>query len=646
MMQYNVDFLVAGLVFLSLVLYHFAVQNRLADTSSRIFMGFIVIGLLDIVFDLISSVLIAGADPELLILTKLSLTIFYLMQVLLPYGMFVYMRSLWTNVLDIRKGIISIFMIPTGIMVLMVFANYWTGIFFGFKNGVYYQGPLYSAVYLHALIYMVITALVSFRHRSVLGDRKLFAIWEVLALISACVVIQLIFMNPLVIGFGIALAISVFFYTINNPKEYTDNLTGVFDNRYFAIVAHGLIERKKMFHLITVDFQLLKRINSVYGNRIGNQILSDSARKIQEISGTQQVFRTHGNRFVILAYSFAEYEEVRNRIETAFDGSMEVNGEKITFPVTICGITDGAKLQNEDQLLAYIEYLSSLPSMRGESILIQDDEKIMRGFRYSVEIEAYLKTAIDEDLFEVYYQPVYSIKEKGYITLEALSRLSHPRLGPLSPEVFIAIAEKNGQIAQIGYLQFRRVCRFLAEHRELMLRIQNVKFNLSPAELMTKGHCERLLDTIRGFALPYSYFQFEITETVATEYSDSLYETIRTFTEVGIGLCLDDFGSGFANLNTVLKLPFNSIKVDRSLLAGIEEEPKNSLFYRNMVSVLQNMGYFVISEGVETKSEMELLASWGVNMIQGYYFSRPVGENEIVDLVLNRNPGYNMGNQG
>ena len=158
---------------------------------------------------------------------------------------------------------------------------------------------------------------------------------------------------------------------------------------------------------------------------------------------------------------------------------------------------------------------------------------------------------------------------------------------------------------------------------------------------MTKGHYERLIETIREHELPCSWFQFEITETVATEYSSSLYEIGRKITEAGIGLCLDDFGSGFANLNTVLKLPFSSIKLDRSLLVGIEEDSKSSLFYKNIVSVLQNMGYSVIAEGVETRSEMELLAGWGVDMIQGYYFSKPVGEKEILDIVLNQKAEYN-----
>ncbi len=631
--MFNIDFLIAGLICLLIVMYHFAVQNKLVDTSSRIFMGFIVVGILDIIFDILSSVLIDMADPNLEVLLKFSLTAFYLMQIYLPYGMFLYMRSLCDKITAPIHGFLRIMAVPPFVMGILIIANYWTGMFFSVNGESYTEGPFYPLVYIHALCYIVAALIFSIGNRKLLGRFRLSAICEVLAILMICVVIQLIWKNPLMIGFGIAMSISIFFFTINNPKEYTDNMTGVFDNRYFSVVVENLIERKRHFHVITVDFHLLKKVNTVYGNELGNQILVESARRLLLFSENGQVFRIHGNRFALITYSYKEYENTLRRIHRAFDKMLELAGKTISFPAIVCGITDGSKMGESDMLLSYMEYLASLPGVGGDSILIQDDERIMRGFRYANEVEAYLQTAIEKDLFEVVYQPVYSIKTGSYITLEALSRLSHPRLGPISPEVFINVAERNGQIDQIGCLQFERVCRFVRDHREMMETIHNIKFNLSPAELMANGHCEQLIQIIEKYDLPGSWFQFEITETVATEYSSSLYEISRKFTEAGIGLCLDDFGSGFANLNTVLKLPFHSIKLDRSLLTGIETEPKSALFYKNIVSVLKNMDYNVISEGVEKKSEVEFLSEWGVDMIQGYYFSKPLGEKAILELL-------------
>ena len=300
------------------------------------------------------------------------------------------------------------------------------------------------------------------------------------------------------------------------------------------------------------------------------------------------------------------------------------------------GILDinGEKMEKEDVLLAYIEYLISLVKRADETVVIQSDDRILEGFRYEKEVEHFLKTAVDKDLFEVYYQPVFWTKEDRYITLEALSRLKHPCMGMIPPDVFISIAERQGLIAQIGLLQFRRVCRFIKENEYMMKQIKNVKFNLSPSELLKPGHSQLLIDIVKEYELSPKYFQFEITETVATEYSESFCKAVEDFTNAGIGLCLDDFGSGYANLNAVLRLPFDVVKMDRSLLTGITCDEQAAVFYHSIVTVMQNMGYTIVAEGAETEEEVSLLREWGVDMVQGYYFSRPLPEVELLRLFM------------
>lgn len=317
-----------------------------------------------------------------------------------------------------------------------------------------------------------------------------------------------------------------------------------------------------------------------------------------------------------------------------FSQPLEINGNSISSPVAICGIIHAEELDSCEFLLGYLDYLSSLIASTSRTVLIQGDQKTLKGFRYTQEIEHFLQTALKEDLFEVYFQPVYSTGQKRYVTIEALSRLRHPTLGPVSPEVFISIAEKSDQIARLGLLQMRRICAFLKAHPQLMEQIQNVKINLSPIELLKKGHIQQLVNTIRDSGIPASYFSFEITETVATDYSENLWNTIDLFTSAGIGLCLDDFGSGYANLNSVLKLPFSVIKMDRSLLSDICTDEKAAALYRNTVSVLRNMGFTVVAEGVENSTELDLLSGWGVDMIQGFYFSPPVSCSKLLELLL------------
>ena len=630
-MDYNMDFLISALVFLLLILYHFLEQRKPGQANSRAFLFFMAVGIADILFDLISTILISWGDPHLRGATELSLLLLYLMQVLLPYTLFLYTQSLRRTARRVRPVLKAAWAVPAVLMELMVLGNHWSGLLFRVDaQGIYSRGPLYLATYLHALFYVLLCALSSILRYRELGPKRFASIWEFLIIVGTCVAVQAAFNYLLVTGFGISLGIAVLFLTINNPYQYTDNLTGVLDVQCFREIVQEKMVRGKKFHLLSVDLHQIKQVNMVLGTGAGNQMLMQAAQALQEASFSDLVFRVTGKRFLVILHTLEEYVAVRGRIQQHFSAISEQRSAENAFPVVICGVFDGELLGESDVLLAYLEYLISSVPRSAETTLIQGDEKTLRGFRYTQEIERFLDTALEQDLFEVYYQPVYSTEAGGYVSLEALSRLRHPNLGAVPPEVFIGIAEKNNRIAKIGLLQFRRVCRFIKDHPSLMTGIRNVKFNLSPAELLKSGYSRDLIGLIREYELSPSYFQFEITETVATRYSEDLYRAVTEFTQAGIGLCLDDFGSGYANLNTVLQLPFSEIKLDKSLLSGICDTPKIASFYRNIVSVLQDMGYQIVSEGGETKQELDLVCRWGVTMIQGYYFSKPLSEAEIL----------------
>ena len=637
-MAYNMDFLIAGLVFLLIILYHFVEQRRLDLDNNRTFFCFLLFGMADLCFDLICSILIMRARPALAGVSEFCLVILDLLQVLVPYTLLRYIQTLLERPAASRRpGLERLWALPPALMGLIILGNHWSGVLFTVDEaGRYLRGPLYMGMYVFAGAYILLIAGNSMFCARRLGRREMRTIWELLFLGGGCVALQAVFHDLLLSGFGIALSITVLFFTLNNPYRYTDSLTGAFDVKYFRELVQSQVGKGKRFHLVTVELSQVKRVNRVLGAGFGNQLLIQTAHMLQAPGERSQVFRITGKRFLVMTESIAVYESVCRRSQRCFAGPVQINGEPVYSPAVLCGVIDAQTLRDGDALLAYVEYLTALAQRTPETILIQGDEETLKGFRYTQEIESFLETALEQDRFEVYYQPVYSLRKGGYVTLEALSRLRHPTLGPVAPEVFIGIAEKSDQIARLGLLQMRRVCRFLKEHRELMEQIQNVKINLSPTELMKSGHAGRLIGIIREFGLKPSYFQFEITETVATEYSESLSRAAAEFVEAGIGLCLDDFGAGYANLNTVLKLPFSEIKLDKSLLVGICEDDRIASFYQSIVAALQNMGYAVIAEGVETPKELGLVSRWGVDLIQGYYFSRPLPGEALLSAVLDR----------
>lgn len=633
-MMYNADFLIAAVVILLLVLRNFLDQKRAEDLNSRIFLFFAVIGILDVIAELVSDYYITSGDGDFGLAAVVTTTIFYLFQALLPYALLCYIMTLHDNkLISVKKMLLA--GLATILLASIVLTNPFTEKLFYFDvSAGYVEGPWYRLMYYSALFHLAVILILVISWRKEFGSQKTKVILDILILCGCGVVIQLLHYPLLMTGFGMSLGILALFLTINNPNANRDSLTGVYNHLYLTRRSDELIAAGKSFHIITIYLYQLKHINKVAGVEGGDYILQLTAKKLEELCGSR-VFRITGKRFLVLTMSLQEYEYYITQIKKMFETDMQLDADssKPATPVILSGIVHGQKLGASGLMLEYAEYLESLSMQNGMIEVIQDDQQTMDGFLYNKKVEQYLRTAIAQDLFEVYYQPVYSTEKNDFVTLEALSRLHHPELGWIAPDVFIQIAEKNHMIEQITDLQFKRICMFINEHRGLMKKLFNIKVNLSSLDLMRSDCSSHFIRMMDDMDIQHDWIQFEITETVATEYNAGLGMVVDGFMAAGVRLYLDDFGSGYANLNTVMRLPFSAIKIDRTLLFDICNDKKRAMFYQSIIETFHRMGYSIVSEGVETEEEMSLLSSWGVDMIQGYYFSRPLPVEELLKLL-------------
>lgn len=633
MTSYNFDFLLAGQVILLMVLYHFFTQKRLDDRNNRIFCVMLLLGGLDVLAELSSVFCIMSGFDRSGTATAITTTVFYLFQALLPYVLVCYVWTLRNNkVVSVWQ--LALGGLPTLVLFCIILLNPFTRLLFYVDQEGYQGGPWYMLMYCSALCHILVALGMILLWRKDLGKRQVSILVEMLLLCSGGVVLQALDNSVLMTGFGMSLSILSLSLTINNPNTNTDSLTGLYDKQYLVRKLDELIAEKKEFHIITVSLYQLNHVNKLFGMEGGNQLLQGFAGLLQDHCGTE-IFRVSGKRFLMLSQSLQEYED-NLLVLRQFLGQEPRHGAELALlptPAVLTGILNAGKMGSGGAVIDYTEYLESLSQRTGATEVIQDDIKTLDSFLYSKEVENYLHRAVEKDLFEVYYQPVYSVQEQRFITLEALSRLHHPKLGWIAPDVFIQLAEKNRLIEQITELQLHRVCRFMQENQQVASCISNVKMNLSPLDLLRPNCSSHFIRIIDSYALPHSLFQFEVTETVATEYSKRLSLIAEQFRSAGIGLCLDDFGSGYANLNTVTQLPFSVIKLDRSLLFGICSDGRSASFYHSIVSTFQSMGYYVVAEGVETEAEVSLLRQWGVDMIQGYYFAKPLPPRELTDLL-------------
>lgn len=438
--------------------------------------------------------------------------------------------------------------IPTLVLVCIIFGNLKTGLLFSFDSSInYIRGPWYMLMYFSALCHLLAALILTCLWWKILGLSKVLVLIEILILLASGIIVQA-FCHQLL-------------------------MTGLYDKPYLLRKFSEMLSKRRIFHVITVNLYQIDHINKVTGVDGGDRLLLSVARQLHRLCG-DKVFRVSGKRFLIFTFSQEQFELYLDELEHLLLPDTAPSETSVSSPVIISGIFHAERFEDGGSILDYAQYLESLAPNTGFYETVRDTDRTMERFLYLKKVEQFLHTAITNDLFEVYYQPVYSLKEKRYITLEALSRLYHPELGWIPPDIFIQ------------------------EYPLLTDRLCNIKMNLSPLDLIQPNSSSRLIRLMDEYGVKHSFIQFEITETVATEYNSALNKAVDDFTDSGIGLCLDDLGSGYANLNTVMQLPFSAIKLDRSLLNKICEDPRSANFYHSIVSSFRNMGFHVISDSI------------------------------------------------
>lgn len=502
-MTTNIHYLIAAMAVLLVVIWQYSRQRQMDDRNSLMFRRLLSVVSLDVAAELVSTGFILYAPYSYGVGRMLSNTVFYLFQALLPLLLLYYVCTLCTSRVIAPTTVLRMG-IPTIALVFIILTNPFTEILFYFDSTGYRHGPWYLLLYVSALLHIAGAAVFVAVHRASVSRRTLTELLAVFALAALGIAAQAVNPSVLTTGFGLSLSILAMYLTINNPCACMDSLTGLNDKQYLLRRMDELTDAHKAFHIITVYAYQLDHINKVAGVQNGDEFLRRAAERMQEIAD-RNVFRISGKRFLLMTFSLREYETCLTRLRQLFHTQPD-DAQAAPTPVILCGVVNAEKLGTSGLVLDYAEYLESLVSRSGETQVIQNDRKTMDSFHYNKQVEQFLHRAIAEDLFEVYYQPVYSLHQQRFVTLEALSRLRHPELGWISPDIFIRLAEKNHLITQITELQLRRVCRFLCENPALRASIANVKINLSPLDLIQSESGSHLVRILGEYGLPCSCF--------------------------------------------------------------------------------------------------------------------------------------------
>jgi diguanylate cyclase (GGDEF)-like protein len=428
---------------------------------------------------------------------------------------------------------------------------------------------------------------------------------------------------------------------------YFDTLTEL-PNRewireYLAQSLNEARRRHRHLALLYVDLDQFKRINDTLGHGTGDALLRQVAERLQAtfdqdgVDGVQgQIARVGGDEFIVVLTGIsdaAQPEQVAKRILSLHQAPfLQANYELVV--TTSIGIATFPEHGDDVQsLLKNAEGAMYEAKSSGRNQLRVYDSAVNARALKRLSLEMELRKAVENSSLEVYYQPKYDARTLRLTGGEALLRWFHPERGQIPTGDFIAVAEETGLIGDIGKWALQRVCRDLTQWRGEGLALPHVAVNVSGRDFMHPEALLRLSDTVTQANLSPSLFELELTEGVLMRDAEAGRRSLLALKEFGFALAVDDFGTGYCSLNYLKRFPLDTLKIDRSFVADISEDPDDAAIVRAIIALGHSLDLKIVAEGVETLAQLQFLQAEECDAIQGFLMSAAVPAASFVELL-------------
>lgn len=582
----------------------------------------------------------AGSLPNLFLLYFFN-TVYLLLHnlTILAYMLFVVALTNTWHKLKNNKPMIAAMTVPSAVIVLALLLNLFTGkIFYFDQNHVYHRGDFMLVLYIFAFVNMVVCTFYLFKYKKLFSAQKFIALISMLPLEFIAVIIQWFFPDLLVEMFANAVALFLVLTTVQRPEEIQESVTLLKNFNAYATDVRQDFSNKKPFTTIIINIANFVALHQILGYDGANELLKITAERLsdinKELKTRAELYHIQKGRFrfVVCGENMNAAEKAADRINEELMKSITVSGLELNLLAYVCITSCPDDINDLKTLLRFgIDLHERLPY---SGKVLRASELVGRqGFELGSVLDEIIDKAIASKGFKVYYQPIYSIAEKKFVSAEALLRLKDEKYGFISPELFIVAAERSGAIHKIGEYVMEEVCRFISGDEYKKLGLEYIEVNLSVAQCMSPDLADKILHIMRRHNVSPDSINLEITETAMSYAQNTMSENIERLYSAGLSFSLDDYGTGYSNINRVASLPLKIVKLDKSFVDS-ENNPRMWIVLQNTVKMIKDMNMHIVVEGIETEQVLEKFAELKCDYIQGYYFSKPIPEEEFVEFIL------------
>ena len=569
--------------------------------------------------------------PSVPFLLCLSNELFFLFHACLPIGMTLYFMNYNGSALSWKPKFFVFFLLPFAVMILVILTNPLTHWAFYLDGEIYHRGPLMGLLYVLAAIYGGMGVYFFFRHKRAIRRSDSIAIFSSVSLVVLGVLLQAVRPDLLVEQFFESMGVLGILVMLEDRSGAIDPVTRVFSREAFLNTNRRLMETGQGYRILLLNLPDLEHISRLFNSRDVDILLEDIAAWLVTVVPSEEVFRFSQDGFAMVCYGMGDKdaEALANRLLDRFGEtwtSQEV-AVRIEAVVEIIRVPEDVNSLTQLQDLIIGGFRNTTPGT-----LLITGEKIM-ALKRTLAVEDALRSALEEDRLEIWYQPIWSAETGTIAAAEALARLNDPQLGSISPEEFIPIAERTGLIHALGTRAFREVCRVLGKYRLKDRGLEYVEVNLSLYQFLRGDLLPEFERIRREWGLEASQLNLEITESVSSDETPAVRENLRLMREAGYTFSLDDFGTGYSNVTRLLEGGYANVKIDKSILWSAETSDATARLLDTLTRFIRGLGMNVVQEGVETKPQLDRVLDAGANLIQGWYFSKPLPEAEFLDYL-------------
>ena len=457
------------------------------------------------------------------------------------------------------------------------------------------------------------------------------------------------FIGSMLLGSAILVCSLLLFFLILNKQnkieklhkrqveQYSrDGLTGLLNERGFEIRANEILRRSdRPYYIVCYDVNNFAVYNNLMGLDGGNDVLKTLASvSLSSKQDNEICARLYADEFVCLLTAdsidglFQKIYQVNSRFRDKADGHNHILISYGVFEITdkampVRQMVDCAKTAKKAVKGNYNQFIGIYTE---EMKLLKTEERQLI-FR--------MEDALENGEFYAVYQPKFGAKTRSVVSCEALACWRRGD-GVITPDKFIGLFEENGFILKLDFYMFELVCKTLREYIRGGIVPVPVAVNFSQIHIYEPDFPERLMEIITRYQIPPSYIEIEFTETAMSSDVALSVQTIQQLKQRGFTVAMDDFGSGYSSLTLLRSLPVDVVKLDRGFLAGNETDERGKCVIRSVIELSKQLKFETVAEGVETKEQMELCIGYGCDIMQGYYFSKPLPEEEFKALLKNK----------